>query len=426
MKDMQVGPVSAAERIELLDVLRGFALSGVLLANMTWFTGTRFMPPEVLAERPLALIDGVLEYGLRFFVRDKFITIFAFLFGLGFAMQLIRAEESGTRVERVYVRRMFALLAIGVAHATLLWEGDILVPYALTGFVLVFFRHASDRVLLRTGVGLIIAAPLIVTGGVVQLPPLLTDGAISPDSVFRRTAQPLNPAMFSAIANGSYAEVVQANIQFLMAAWVLPVGWLTCLLSLGKFLLGFLAGRRRYFQQLDQHLPLARTLFLWGLVLGLLGSTVSVLLAAFTQFQLVPRISWWRVVALPFTAIGVPALSLAYVAGLSILFTRRDPWRRRLEWFSPLGRMALTNYLTQSVVGVLLFYGGVGFGLYRLIGTTLYIPLVVAILVAQRQFSVWWLERYRFGPAEWLWRTLTYGARQPMQRSVAAEAPAVA
>jgi uncharacterized protein len=133
MKDIQVGRVSAADRIELLDVLRGFALSGVLLANMTWFTGTRFMPPEVLAERPLALIDGILEYGLRFFVRDKFITIFAFLFGLGVAMQLLRAEESGTRVERVYVRRMFALLAIGVAHAMLLWEGDILVPYALTG-----------------------------------------------------------------------------------------------------------------------------------------------------------------------------------------------------------------------------------------------------------------------------------------------------
>jgi len=426
MKEIAVGPVSAGERIELLDVLRGFALSGVLLANMTWFTGTTFMPPEVLAERPLALIDGMLEYGLRFFVRDKFITIFAFLFGLGFAVQLIRAEESSTRVERVYVRRLLALLAIGVAHGMLLWEGDILIYYAITGFVLVLFRRASDRTLLRTGLGLIIATPLIVTGGLVQLPPLLTDGAVSPDAFFRRTAQQLNPVMFSAIANGSYMDVVHANIRFFMEAWVRPVGWVSCLLALGKFLLGFLAGRRRYFQQLEQHLPLARRLLLWGLVLGLLGNTVSVLLAVFTQLQVLPRISWWRVVALPFTAIGIPALSLAYVAGLSILFTRRDAWRRRLEWFSPIGRMALTNYLTQSLVGVLLFYGGVGFGLYRLIGTTLYIPLVVGILVAQRHFSVWWLARYRFGPAEWLWRTLTYGARQPMQRSVAAEVAAVA
>jgi uncharacterized protein len=172
MKDVQAGPVSADDRIELLDVLRGFALSGVLLANMTWFTGTTFMPPELVAERPLAFIDGILEYGLRLLVRDKFITIFAFLFGLGFAMQLIRAQERGTRVERVYVRRMFALLAIGVAHGMLLWEGDILVFYALMGFALMLFRNASDRMLLRTGFGLVIATPLIVTGGLVQLPPL--------------------------------------------------------------------------------------------------------------------------------------------------------------------------------------------------------------------------------------------------------------
>jgi uncharacterized membrane protein YeiB len=178
MKDIQVGPVSAADRIELLDVLRGFALSGVLLANMTWFTGTRFMPPEVLAERPLALIDGILEYGLRFFVRDKFITIFAFLFGLGVAMQLLRAEESGTRVERVR-------------------QADV--------------RFTGDRC--RS-----CDAPL-----------------------GRRYSRPLRADR--AIANGSYAEVVQANIRFLVATWVLPVGWLTCPLSLGKFLLGFLAGR---------------------------------------------------------------------------------------------------------------------------------------------------------------------------------------
>src|SRR5918993_565075 len=142
-----IGPVSLKERIEILDVLRGFAVCGILIGNMQWFSGYGMMPPAV-AQRGAAA-DQITHFLVHFFVEGKFYSIFSFLFGFGFALQIARAEMRGDLKASLFKRRLFWLLIIGLLHAYLLWAGDILSVYAATGFVLILFRKKTDRSLLE-------------------------------------------------------------------------------------------------------------------------------------------------------------------------------------------------------------------------------------------------------------------------------------
>lgn len=151
LNSQSLAPIGAAERIELIDVVRGFALYGVLLANLIWISQEGAVTPAQVAALPTATVDRVVRYAVQFFIDWKFYTLFAFLFGLGFSVQLIRAEQRGVAIIPIYVRRLVVLLGFGLAHAYLVWYGDILHHYALLGFVLVLFRKSSDRFLLAAG-----------------------------------------------------------------------------------------------------------------------------------------------------------------------------------------------------------------------------------------------------------------------------------
>src|SRR3954452_3945331 len=142
MSKSQVGPISLGERIELLDVLRGLAVCGILIGNLQWFSGYGMMPPALARQSPVA--DQVTHFLVHFFVEGKFYSIFSFLFGFGFALQIARARERGDQKASLFKRRLFWLLIIGLAHAFLLWAGDILSIYALTGFLLILFRRKTD------------------------------------------------------------------------------------------------------------------------------------------------------------------------------------------------------------------------------------------------------------------------------------------
>src|SRR5918993_1219319 len=147
MSKSQISPVSLQERIEILDVLRGLAICGILIGNVQWFSGYGMMPESVAQQSPVA--DRITHFLVHFFVEGKFYSIFSFLFGFGFALQIARAEERGDRTASLFKRRLFWLLIIGLLHACLLWAGDILSVYAATGFVLILFRKKTDRSLLE-------------------------------------------------------------------------------------------------------------------------------------------------------------------------------------------------------------------------------------------------------------------------------------
>src|SRR5437763_4426527 len=158
MPQSQLTPISFQERIEILDVLRGLAVGGILIGNMQWFSGYGLMPPALVRQGPLA--DQATHFLVHFFVEGKFYSIFSFLFGFGFALQIARAEERGDLKASLFKRRLFWLLVIGLLHAYLLWSGDILSIYAVTGFLLILFRKKTNNALLKWAFALL-AVPIL-------------------------------------------------------------------------------------------------------------------------------------------------------------------------------------------------------------------------------------------------------------------------
>ncbi len=413
-------PVAVGERIDVLDVLRGFALFGVLLANVVWFfSGYGDLGRDDAMRLPTAAYDPMVLELESFFVVDKFISIFCFLFGAGFALQMRRASERGVGVRRLYVRRMLWLFLFGVAHALLIWYGDILHLYAVLGLLLIGWVSRSDRALVGWGLAFALVVPVAVRTLLWGLP-LITGGAIDPATAFEARWKAAS-ALHVAFAHGSYVEVIRANAADAWA-WLSTDDALTKgVASFGKFLLGFWAGRTGILVRAssshpstgpaDSAVTLLRRGLAWGLALGvtcqgiLLPDGFLPALDAESWVAGVGRNALWHV--------GVLALSASYVSGIVLLF-RRPAWRRTLYFFAPVGRMALTNYLGQSVICIFLFYG-LGLGWYGGVGPTAALGVSLVVFVVQALVSAWWLQLFRFGPAEWAWRSLTYGRRQPLR-----------
>ena len=224
-------------------------------------------------------------------------------------------------------------------------------------------------------------------------------------------------ARFKAFNSSDYLAILKENAKYAVGFWTsgFALHFLTAIL--GKFLLGFYVGRRRLLEEPEAHLPLFRRLLVWGLVVGLAGNALWVWTSALTRSGALSRRSPWILAAEAPIYLGLVAMAAFYLSALVLLW-RRPAWRRRLSYLAPVGRMALTNYLTHSLAYFVLFYG-FGLGLLGRVGATRCLVLGLAIFAAQIVFSSWWLRRFRFGPAEWVWRSLTYGARQPMALATA-------
>lgn len=410
-----VAPAEPDSRATLIDALRGFALFGVCLGNIvTTFSfwdqpGTAGLSPRWTL--PSDDIAALLYHAL---VDGKFYSIFSLLFGLGFALQLTRrADEVGALA--LYRRRLRILGVIGFLHLALLWIGDILLFYALMGFILLRLREMEDRRLLRWVVFLLLAPvlfalPLVINQNLtLGMPFFLLAFGVAKALGIDVTSQSV---VVDYYVNGGWSEFSRLNL----AAVSFRYGDLLAsgrpFKVLAMFLLGLLIGRHRAWEHLDAHAPLLRRVLLWGMGIGL---PACLGLAALSDLPREALGAWRGVAQSILYAIGVAPLALAYAAGFVLLW-RQPSWQRRLRIFAPTGRMALTNYLTQTLIAITIFYG-IGFGLGGRVGPTYFLPLVLAILAVQTACSHWWLARFRFGPMEWLWRSLTYRQRQPMRRA---------
>ena len=412
-------PVDEGERLVLLDMLRGFALCGVFMANVyLWFSGRMFLSRaqmQVSLENA-SWLDSAINQSFGPLIGGRFITLFSFLFGLGFAVQLGRAEGRGTSVVPVYARRLLVMLGLGLAHLFLLFQGDIVSTYALLGFTLLLFHQRADRTLLLWAAALIFLGPALWNLGL-RLPQLLgSPGAEEAAKAAQEHSMALRAQVLEAFSHGSWLDTVRVGAAYYRGdlfwnlSTFLPV-------IVGRFLLGLWAGRRRLFHDAPQHLRFFRRLLGWGLVLGLFASGVGILVGQLFARKLITpgSLPWLPYVMGPMRHLGELGMASAYVAALTLLF-QRDTWRRWLSVLAPVGRMGLTNYLLTSVLGVLLFYG-YGLGLMGKTGSAAQIALTLALFALQIVFSHLWLARFRFGPAEWLTRSLTYGKAQPMCRA---------
>ena len=396
-------PVGGQERLHLIDALRGFALAGVLLANLVSFSLYGYLDEAQRAALPTASLDQVLWVLRRALVNDKAITIFSMLFGLGFALQLERARQRGVDGLRVYVRRIAILLAIGAIHAYLVWWGDILLIYAGLALLMIPFRHASNRTLLWTGLLVaLFAEPLLA--------PLMEIVIADWPS-----EEQMDVANLAAFSSPSYVTALRQNIVFANWTWL---GWWDYIpFVFGRFLLGYWAGRMYLLQDPVRNRALITRLFFAGLAIGVLGTLFGLGLAQ-DSLQLEARLPWLGTnigdfLTTPLRLAGPLGLGIAYAMGFTLLFLV-PRWQAWLNVLAPVGRMALTNYLTQSVVCITLFYG-IGFGVGPRHGLALQSLVWALLFLAQVALSHWWLARFRFGPMEWLWRTLTYGSLQPMR-----------
>lgn len=412
-------PVDEGERLVLLDTLRGFALCGVFMANVyLWFSGRMFLSRAQMQAslENASWLDTAVNQSFGPLIGGRFITLFSFLFGLGFAVQLGRAEGRGTSVVPVYARRLLVMLGLGLAHLFLLFQGDIVSTYALLGFTLLLFHQRADRTLLLWAAALIFLGPALWNLGL-RLPQLLgSPGAEEAAKAAQEHSMALRAQVLEAFSHGSWLDTVRVGAAYYCGdlfwnlSTFLPV-------IVGRFLLGLWAGRRRLFHDAPQHLRFFRRLLGWGLVLGLFASGVGILVGQlFSRKIIVPgSLPWLPYVMGPMRHLGELGMASVYVSAITLLF-QRDTWRRWLAVLAPVGRMGLTNYLLTSVLGVLLFYG-YGLGLMGKLSSAAQIALTLALFALQIVFSHLWLTRFRFGPAEWLTRSLTYGKAQPMRRA---------
>jgi uncharacterized protein len=399
-------PVTAEERIPVLDVLRGFALLGIILMNMPGF----IVPWGAWAREP-RMFPGFADKAAEFFLTTVFAgkanSIFSFLFGLGLTLQLERAEARGTGIASLYLRRLLVLLLIGAAHGILIWNGDVLHIYAVLGLLLLALRRAPDKWIFGI-IGVCIIAPLVRSGYAlytqeVPVRPLPEWVAISHRHM--RIFQ-----------EGTYAEQVAARIETYVFTYgvllrrVAGSMWVYVSFTV-TMLLGFLAGRKRLFADVAATAPKIRKVMWWCLGLGLTASISLAVLGALWKPTPRPTVQGFFMGML--FNVHRPLLCVAYIAAITLLF-QRDRFKRALLWLSPAGRMPLTNYLLQSVIATTIF-NSYGLALFGKVGPLLGLLLSVAIFVVQVFYSRWWFARFQFGPLEWLWRAVTYGKLPAMR-----------
>ena len=404
-------PTQGSERIVTLDILRGIALFGVLAANIwLWFSGVNFLFPAVLGELRRLSVDSVAFVFISIFISGKAIRTFSFLFGLGFALQMMRAESRGQGVGLVYSRRLIVLLTFGIIHAVVFWYGDILTAYALLGFGLLLFRRATQRTLVVWAAVLIFAVP-IAFSSVALIRSMAAASAAPPASSASESLQNRNQRLLGLFASAQPAQIVEGNLLMLRRMYLTPETIINHLNLFGFFLLGFFAGRARVFENPVVYRQQLQRLVVCGFAIGVIVTLVQIALRMRFGGPAAAALPWFPLAMSATTVIGTTPFALAYIAAATLLLEHRR-WKTVLGMFAPVGRMALTNYLAQTLICLAIYYVGGLFGSFR---PALGLLVAMIIFVAQIGFSTWWLGRYRFGPMEWLWRSLTYGHMQPMR-----------
>ena len=400
----QQGPTTAKERHVILDALRGLALLGIALANFPEFALWTFLSAKEQQAMATAGIDSVVRYMQYLLVDGKFYTIFSLLFGVGFSLILSRHPVS------LFVRRMLILAVIGFCHLMFIWSGDILLLYACGGLLLPLFIRLKDKVLLMVAV-LLIVLP-------VGLDALMEFAGIDFARPFydawwaEATRQGITEENFATWLRGadSYPQMFAFLCQGACERmWEFVEGHRLPKV-VGLFMLGYLIGKHRLYARLGE-LPLRKACSIAFVV----GVPTSILYAwSATQGHL-----WGQTVHSLLYAVSVIPMAAGYVTAMCLWYQNyqlsarpKDACYQRdariFNWLAAPGRMALSNYISQSLVGVLLFYGlglglGCSFGLVY-VELTAFVVFVLQIIVCK-----WWLRHFRFGPLEWVWRMLTYG-----------------
>jgi uncharacterized protein len=393
------GPTPPSERIVALDVLRGVAVLGILVINVRVFS-----MPELTLLNPTVYGDftgaNYWAWLLGHVLAElKFITVFSALFGAGIVLFIENKRRKGQPGKRLHYRRVGWLIVVGLAHAYLLWYGDILVAYGVCGLALVFAHDWRPRALAGFGVALLLVVPLL------DLSAWLAAGG---DAIATQWA----PS----------EATLRAEVSTYRSGWIEQLDHRVPT-ALGRQTAGFVGGT---FWRVGGTVLLGMALYKWGVLTGersnrlyraLVAGAVPGIGMILAGVWYIETNDWSADAALiwrQFNYVGSFLVAGGYV-GAVVLYVRRRPDGPLTRAFAAVGRTAFTNYLLQTVVATSVFYGH-GLGLFGSVSRVEALAMVLVFWPVQVGLSVLWLRAFRFGPVEWVWRTLTYGERQPLWR----------
>lgn len=392
------------QRINSIDALRGFALAGVVLVHMVeqYIAGPT---PEGFMEGVNSLPDQIVRGLLQFFFSGKFFALFSILFGLSFAIQMDSAEKKNVKFGGRFIWRAVLLFVIGYVHQ-LFYRGDILTVYAvLAPFLIPFYKMSTKWILITTGfifLGIPRFISFFIFGGesITGIHPMMD---VNHEQVL---------AYFDIIQNGSILEVFKSNaiygmltkIDFQMSIFG------RFYYTFGYFLIGLWLGRTGVFKDIAGHAKKIKNVMLWAIA-GFLVSVVITFATFATISQPIDNTSLHFTFGMNFMDWINIFMATIILCGFLLLY-QRDIWEKRLNFFAPFGRMALTNYFLQSVIGTFILFGW-GLGYLGQIRNSYLVLIGLLVIVVQSLLSKYWLKTFKYGPLEWIWRCGTYMKWQP-------------
>ena len=396
-------PTTDATRLDSLDIVRGIALFGILFVNLTWFTGFAVLWGSGQANFDTIKLDGIVYWWIYFLVDAKFWSIFAILFGVGIGLyfQKLKPNDPST----ILKKRLCVLLVVGLLHGIFFWFGDIIALYAATGFFLLIFRNCSNRCLLISAI-VFLLLPLLHSA--IWL--WIKYSFIAPGET--AATPPHGPYdQLHYFESGNLLEVIKTNWPFFTQRWYLALYEGRFFKLLGLFLLGFYFVRQQWFDTRQSNNGRMLQLFLICLVPALV---LNYLMANWQTYGTAPDGVFGLWLSYSVKTIGVPLFALVYLTGFLLtvqLFSKG--WMG--AGLASVGRMSLTNYISQTIICMILFYG-CGFALWGRFGLAYTLLIILAIVIVQCVISIVWLRTFQFGPLEWICRMVTYGKVLPLRR----------
>jgi len=399
-------PTQSTEREIFMDVLRGFAILGIFIANLAGFS---FYKESAHETGPMLLpdLDHQMEFLHHVFIEGKFYSIFSLLFGWGIALQFRRAQAKGIDVLGTVKRRLFFMLILGALHL-LIWPGDIVFFYAMLGFAFLPFRNFSNRTLLLTA-GTLIVLPIALYAAKMHW-----EWPNVPAGLLYMTGEKVGVALTGITSEADFIKFAKTAgwwdiLLSDIAAFFFRYGYLFFVSRipkvLGLFCIGYVLGRANFYTHIQQHKTTVYVLTALGLLIGL---PANLYLAHYMSYFMddywnLKSNGLYQTIAY---ALGVVPLALAYV-GLLMLSFQTLIGKKVLSVLAPVGKMAFSNYIMHSLIGNFVFLGA-GLGYIGKVGPFYYTFFGIGVFIVQIFISTLWLKYFNYGPLEWLWRSATY------------------
>ena len=402
-----INPVQSSERIKSLDILRGIAILGILLMNIQSFS-----MPEAAYINPLAYgdLEGLNKWIWilsHLFADQKFMTVFSILFGAGVVLVTDKAMQKTGKSAGLHYKRTFWLLVVGLLHAHFIWYGDILVAYALCALFVYVFRKMKPTALFIIGV-LILSVHTVIYGffgmGLEYMPPEVIQEI---SSSWKPSSDMINAEIAARTGNLSQQISANSNSAFEMETFVFFINFLwraggLMLIGMALYKWEILSAKK------------SCSFYIKGFVISSIIGFPIVILGIVKNFEANWSFEYSMFLGSQFNYWGSLFISFAYIC-LIILFSKSTSFNNIKVRFAAIGQMALTNYIAQSIICAFIFFG-IGLGLFGEVERTGQILIVIGIWLLQFAWSKPYLTHYKFGPLEWVWRSLTYWKKQPMKK----------